>query len=63
MILDACSAPGSKAMQLASMIDNKGMIIAMDIYPHKIQLIENNIDKNGGNLCKNNASRCDECSF
>lgn len=32
VILDACSAPGSKAMQLASMIDNKGKIIAMDIY-------------------------------
>lgn len=63
VILDACSAPGSKAMQLASMVDNKGMIIAMDIYPHKIQLIENNIAKMGATCDKNNASRCDECSF
>lgn len=52
VILDACSAPGSKAMQLASMIDNKGMIIAMDIYPHKIQLIENNIAKMGATCVK-----------
>ena len=47
VILDACSAPGSKTMQMASMIENDGKIIAMDIYPHKLKLIEENAKKLG----------------
>ncbi len=47
LILDACSAPGSKAMHLASIIENEGTIIACDIYPHKIQLINDNAQKLG----------------
>lgn len=44
-ILDACSAPGSKAMHLASIIENQGFITALDIYDHKINLINENKDK------------------
>lgn len=39
-ILDCCSAPGSKAIQLALMMENKGKIVACDIYEHKIKLIQ-----------------------
>lgn len=39
-ILDVCSAPGSKAMHLAAMIENQGTIVACDIYEHKLKLIE-----------------------
>lgn len=46
-ILDACSAPGSKSMHLASIIENDGTIIAMDIYEHKINLIKENALKLG----------------
>lgn len=46
-ILDACSAPGSKSMHLADIIENDGKITSMDIYPHKIKLIEENAKKLG----------------
>lgn len=46
-ILDACSAPGSKSMHLASIIENDGKIISMDIYEHKINLIKDNAKKLG----------------
>ena len=38
-ILDMCSAPGGKSVSAAE-IANKGKIIAWDIYPHKIDLIQ-----------------------
>ena len=46
-ILDACSAPGSKSLHMASIIENEGEIISLDIYDHKIKLIEENCSKLG----------------
>lgn len=46
-ILDMCSAPGSKAMHLAAILNNTGKIIACDIYGHKVKLIEENAQKLG----------------
>lgn len=46
-ILDACSAPGSKSMHMASIIENQGSIISLDVYDHKIKLIEENASKLG----------------
>ena len=40
LILDVCSAPGGKATHMAQWIGDKGTIIARDIYPHKLKLIE-----------------------
>jgi len=40
LILDGCSAPGGKATHIAQWIGDKGTIIARDIYPHKLKLIE-----------------------
>lgn len=40
LILDVCSAPGGKTTHIAQWIGDKGKIIARDIYPHKIKLIE-----------------------
>lgn len=47
IILDSCSAPGSKSMHLASIINNKGSITSLDVYDHKIKLIEENAKKLG----------------
>lgn len=40
LILDMCSAPGGKATHIAQWIGDKGKIIARDIYPHKLKLVE-----------------------
>ncbi len=42
IVLDACSAPGGKTTQMAELMQNKGNIIACDIYEQRIKLIEEN---------------------
>lgn len=46
-VIDLCSAPGGKASHLSSIMDNTGMIVACDIYPHKIRLMEKLFRKSG----------------
>ncbi len=39
-VIDMCSAPGGKTFAMAYRMKNQGRIIAVDLYPHKIQLME-----------------------
>ena len=41
-ILDLCAAPGSKSAQLAEMSHNSSIIVSVDLYPHRVALIEEN---------------------
>ncbi len=50
--LDTCAAPGSKTVLIAEFMENKGEIMALDIYPHKIKLIEENCEKMGIDIVK-----------
>ncbi len=38
-ILDICAAPGGKSFTIAQMMENKGEVVARDIYAHKVDLI------------------------
>lgn len=49
-ILDCCSAPGGKSTHMASLMENKGRIVAGDIYEHKLQRIEENARRLGINI-------------
>lgn len=46
MILDACAAPGGKTCHMASYLTN-GKIVALDLYDHKLALIEENAQRLG----------------
>lgn len=46
-VLDGCAAPGSKTTQLASLMKNKGIIIANDIDYNRIRALKFNIEKTG----------------
>lgn len=41
-VLDYCSAPGGKAMQIASMVGQSGVVVATDISQERLKLVEEN---------------------
>lgn len=45
-ILDACSAPGGKTTHIASYLES-GQVIALDLYDHKLALIQENAERLG----------------
>ncbi len=44
-VLDLCSAPGGKALDLAERIGDDGHLIACDIHDHKLKLIEESANR------------------
>lgn len=46
-VVDVCAAPGGKAVYIAERMDNRGIVIAQDIYKKKIELIIKEADRTG----------------
>lgn len=51
-VLDACSAPGGKATHMAQLMQNRGLITAMDIHDHKLRLVEEAAARLGINIIR-----------
>lgn len=51
-LLDTCSAPGGKTAVLGELMENRGELLALDIYPHKLKLIEENCHKCGVDIVR-----------
>ena len=49
-VLDACSAPGGKTTYLAEIMNNKGKIIAWDIYEKRLKQVDENAKRLGINI-------------
>jgi 16S rRNA (cytosine967-C5)-methyltransferase len=47
LVLDICSAPGGKATHAAELMEDKGKIIARDVYQHKLDLIQQSCKRLG----------------
>ncbi len=45
--MDVCAAPGGKTTHLAEKMENRGRIVAFDIHPRKLRLIEENVRRLG----------------
>lgn len=65
-ILDMCAAPGGKSFLIAEKMKNIGEIIARDIHPHKLELIEEGAERLGISIIKTqcmDATQKDNDSF
>ena len=51
-LIDLAAAPGGKSFAAASLMGNGGVVLAYDIYPHKIKLIESGITRLGLDIVK-----------
>lgn len=51
-ILDAAAAPGGKTTYIAQLMENEGQVIAWDIHPHRLELIEKLCEKLGVSIVK-----------
>jgi 16S rRNA (cytosine967-C5)-methyltransferase len=51
-VLDACSAPGGKTTHMAEIMQNDGKILALDIYDHRLKLVEENAKRLGISIIK-----------
>ncbi len=63
IVIDVCSAPGGKTTHIAQCMNNKGKIIARDVYEHKLNLIEDNCKRLGIEIIETqlyNALKVDE---
>lgn len=48
-VLDVCAAPGGKSFAIAEYMEDKGEVFALDLYPHKVELIKNGAKRLGLN--------------
>lgn len=46
-VIDTCAAPGGKSLAMAELMDDSGKIISLDIYKHKLQLLEKEAERLG----------------
>lgn len=51
-VLDVCAAPGTKTQQIAMHMKNQGEIIALDLYEHRLELLQQLMHKTGVDICK-----------
>lgn len=54
-LLDACAAPGGKTTHLAALTGNRAEIVAVDLHPQRVRLIEQGARRLG---CTGIAARC-----
>jgi 16S rRNA (cytosine967-C5)-methyltransferase len=46
-VIDACAGAGGKALHLAALMENKGQLIALDIYANKLKELKRRAKRNG----------------
>lgn len=47
VILDMCAAPGSKTTHIGALMKNEGILIALDVHEHRVDLIKRNARRMG----------------
>lgn len=62
-VLDVCAAPGTKTQLISSFMHNTGEVIACDLYEHRLQLINQLMDKCGNTNVQTKVNDANVSSF
>ena len=54
-VLDLCAAPGGKTLAMAEAMENRGLIFSCDLYPHRLTLLEKNMERLGISIVETRA--------
>ena len=46
-VLDLCAAPGGKATQIASYMQNQGLLVCNELYPARAKILSENVERMG----------------
>jgi 16S rRNA (cytosine967-C5)-methyltransferase len=49
-VIDVAAAPGGKSTHLAELMENRGRVLAVDLHPHKVDLISQNAKRMGASI-------------
>lgn len=60
-VLDVCAAPGGKSLAMAEQMENRGALLAMDLYEHKLSLIEKHAQSAGITIVQTRCHDSREC--
>ena len=52
IVLDACAAPGGKATEMAELMDNRGVVQAVDRSPERLAVVEENSRRLGATIVR-----------
>lgn len=55
-VLDACAAPGGKSFTMAQLMRNEGEIVALDLHPHRVELVRKGAERLGVTCIKPRAA-------
>lgn len=47
LVIDLCGAPGGKTTHLATLMEGSGRVLSVDIHPHRLALLEQNVRRLG----------------
>ena len=61
-VIDMCAAPGGKTTYIAQLMENKGEIMAFDLYEHKVKIIRETAQRMGINIIKPEVSNSCMCN-
>ncbi len=60
-VIDMCAAPGGKSCAIAEKMQNKGTIIAFDVFEHKVDLIKKSAQRLGVDIIDARLQDASEC--
>lgn len=53
-VLDYCAAPGGKSTHLAALMQNQGLVVALDLHEHRVRLIRQLAERTGVTIIQAN---------